>query len=163
KWRQGHHVVLTIRQEDRRLSFGKRFTSKLFYRVMRLLSTTDVRMAAADYRLLSRKALDALMQMREGHLFLRGMVQWRCFSAAEVPFCPDTRKAGVSKYSLRRMLNLAGDGLLSFSRLPLRLATFLGLGVLGLGLVTGVTVGVRWLFGAAGLGLGALMATNLVL
>jgi dolichol-phosphate mannosyltransferase len=161
KWREGFEVVLTIRAEDRRLGLVKRYTSKFFYRVMRLLSDTDIRMAAADYRLMSRKAVDALLQLRETHRFLRGMVQWIGFPAAEVSFRPAGRRAGVSKYSLRRMLNLAGDGILSFSRVPLRAATFLGLVALGFGLLGSLYLAGCWLVGGEqpGAGWGVLLAT----
>src|SRR5436190_6347386 len=165
KWREGFEVVLTIRAEDRRLGFVKRFTSRFFYRAMRLLSDTDIRMAAADYRLMSRKAVDALLQLRETHRFLRGMVQWLGFPAAEVSFRPAGRRAGVSKYSLRRMLNLAGDGILSFSRVPLRVATFLGLLALGFGLLGSIYLTGCWLLGGGqvGAGWGVLLATLHVL
>src|SRR5262249_26313017 len=154
-----------IREEDPRLGFVKRFTSRLFYRVMRRLSSTDIRMAAADYRLLSRKALTALLKMREGHRFLRGMVQWLGFPAAEVPFQPGGRKAGASKYGLQRMLNLAGDGLLSFSRVPLRLATFLGLAAVACGLVGSVCLAGRWLLSSdnSGAGWAVLLVTTQLL
>jgi polyisoprenyl-phosphate glycosyltransferase len=138
KWQEGYDVVLTIRAEDLRLGFFKRFTSKLFYRVLRLFSDTEIRLAAADYRLMSRKAVSALLQMREAHRFLRGMVQWLGFPSAEVPFEPARRKAGVSKYSLRRMVNFAVDALLSFSRVPLRLSLLLGLLAAGFGLMYAV-------------------------
>ncbi len=165
KWEQGAEVVLTIRAEDRRLGFCKRFTSKFFYRVMRLLSTTDIRMAAADYRLMSRKAVNALLQLREAHRFLRGMVQWLGFPTAEVSFRPGGRKAGVSKYGLRRMLNLAGDGILSFSRVPLRIATFLGLTAVSFGLLYSAFLAGRWLLSPApaDAGLGVLLATTQLL
>jgi polyisoprenyl-phosphate glycosyltransferase len=127
RWREGFDVVLTIRAEDRRLSLGKRMTSRLFYRVMDWLSDTDIRPAGSDFRLMSRKAVAALLQLRERHRFLRGMVQWLGFRTAEVHFHPDERKAGQSKYTLRRMLKLAGDGLFSFSRAPLRVSFYLGL------------------------------------
>ena len=127
RWREGADIVLTIREEDQRLSLWKRLTSRWFYRVMNLLSDTDVRLAAADYRLMSRKAVDALLQLRETHRFLRGMVQWLGFSVAEVPYRPAPRQAGVSKYTFRKMMTLAVDGMLSFSKLPLRLALALGL------------------------------------
>ena len=133
-WRQGHDVVITIRADDHRLSLFKRCTSGVFYRLMALMSDTDIRLAASDFRLLSRRALQALLQLREQHRFLRGMVQWLGFRSAEVAFMPDERRAGQSKYTLRRMLRLAGDGLFSFSRAPLRLATYLGLGAVGMGL-----------------------------
>lgn len=126
KWREGFDVVLTIRGEDERLGLMKRLTSRLFYRVMAALGDTDIRMAASDFRLLTRKSLGALLQLKERHRFLRGMVQWLGFPAAEVHFQPAARQAGHTKYTLRRMLRLAGDGLFSFSLVPMRLATYLG-------------------------------------
>jgi polyisoprenyl-phosphate glycosyltransferase len=134
KWREGHDIVITIRADDQRLSLFKRFSSSAFYRLMSLMSDTDIRLAASDFRLLSRRALQGLLQMPEQHRFVRGMVQWLGFQPAEVVFMPDERKAGQSKYTLRRMLRLAGDGLFSFSRTPLRLATYLGLFAVAIGL-----------------------------
>jgi dolichol-phosphate mannosyltransferase len=84
---------------------------------------------------MSRRAVDALLQMREAHRFLRGMVQWLGFPSAEIPFVVQPRAAGSSKYNLRRMLALAADGAISFSRTPLRLVMFSGLLLSGLGLV----------------------------
>jgi polyisoprenyl-phosphate glycosyltransferase len=135
RWQAGCDVVITVRQEDRQLSFFKRFTSRTFYRVMGLVSTTEVRLAASDFRLLSRKAVQAFLQLREQHRFVRGMVQWLGFRTAEVVFQPHARRAGQSKYTLKRMLRLAGDGLFSFSSLPLRLPLYAGLLVWGLGLL----------------------------
>jgi glycosyltransferase involved in cell wall biosynthesis len=134
QWRQGHDVVLTIRAEDERLGLIKRLTSKLFYRVMGALSDTDIRMAASDFRLMTRKAVNGLLQLKERHRFLRGMVQWLGFPAAEVHFEPAERKAGHTKYTLRRMLRLAGDGLFSFSVAPMRLAVYAGALAILLGL-----------------------------
>src|SRR5437879_1086953 len=94
----------------------KRLSSTIFYRVMGLISDIDIRLAASDFRLLSRRALSGLLQMREQHRFVRGMVQWLGFQPAEIAFAPDERKAGRSKYTLRRMTRLAGDGVFSFSR-----------------------------------------------
>ncbi|TMQ33854.1 MAG: glycosyltransferase family 2 protein [Planctomycetota bacterium] len=126
KWQQGFDIVLTIRKEDPHLGFAKRWTSRWFYRIMHLLGDTDIRLAAADYRLMSDRAVNALLRLRETHRFLRGMVQWLGFTVAEVPFDPAPRKAGTSKYTLQRMFNLALDGLFSFSKLPLRVAPVLG-------------------------------------
>jgi dolichol-phosphate mannosyltransferase len=148
KWRQGHNVVLTIRAPDVHLSQFKQVTSRWFYRVMRRLSSTEVRPAAADFRLMSRKAVDALLRLRESHRFLRGMVQWLGFSTAEVPFEPAPRKAGVSKYTLRRMVSFALDGLTSFSLLPLRLAWLGGLSLWLLALGTGLIGVLSWLCGS---------------
>src|SRR5260370_12448709 len=105
---------------------------------MSLVGDTEIRMSAADYRLMSRRALDSLVELKETHRFLRGMVQWLGFPAAEIPFRPVTRKAGISKYTLGRMANLAFDGLISFSKVPLRISLLLGLGSVGIGLVCGM-------------------------
>jgi dolichol-phosphate mannosyltransferase len=143
-WQAGRDVVLTIRQ-DEDTGRAKRWTSQWFYGLMRLLSDTEIRSAAADFRLMSRRAVDALLQMREAHRFLRGMVQWLGFPSAEVSFKVQSRAAGRSKYNLRRMLNLAADGMLSFSRMPLRFLLGTGLVLGGLGAV-GMALGViGWL------------------
>ncbi len=130
KWREGFEVVITVRADDQRLSFFKRATSKLFYQLMGWLSETEIRLSASDFRLLSRKAVQALLKMREQHRFVRGMVQWLGFPAAEIAFQPDERRAGRSKYTFRRMLRLAGDGLFSFTQVPLRIPAYLGLAAL---------------------------------
>lgn len=129
KWLDGHDVVLTVRAEgkDQTQSWFKRNTSMLFHRILRRWSNMDVRVEASDYRLLSRKALDGLLRMRESHRYIRGLVQWLGFNCAEVPFHTAPRVAGESRYTLSRLMRLAFDGLFSFSRAPLRLAVGLGL------------------------------------
>src|SRR6185437_12468301 len=135
QWRLGHDVVLTFREDDPRLNWFKRGSSRAFNTVMRWLSDTPVSSAASDYRLLSRKAVDALLRLHEKHRFLRGMVNWLGFRTTTVSFHPASRGAGVTKYTLRRMVALAVDAMLSFSKLPLRLSFFLGamLAVFGAG------------------------------
>jgi polyisoprenyl-phosphate glycosyltransferase len=135
RWREGYDVVLTLRADDRRLGLFKRLTSGGFYRLLRRWSDVDVRAAASDFRLLSRKALEGLLALHESHRYLRGMVQWLGFRVTEVPFRPDARRAGASKYTLSKMVHLAADGLFSFSRVPLRLSVGLGLGVTGVSLL----------------------------
>ncbi len=142
RWREGYDVVLTVRADDVRTGFLKRAFSRWFYRLMGWLSDTEVRLAAADFRLLSRRALAALLQMRETHRFLRGMVQWLGFPTAEVPYAPAPRAAGASKYTARRMIDFALDAVFSFSRFPGRLV--LGAGALTFGaglLLAGVFTG----------------------
>ncbi len=146
KWREGFDIVLTIREEDKRLSLSKRLNSKIFYWVMGLLSDTDIRPAGSDFRLLTRKAVDGLLQMHERNRFLRGMVQWLGFPTAEVTFHPDARKAGQTKYTLRSLLNLASDALFSFSRAPLRLSFHLGFLALALSMLIFLVEALRWLF-----------------
>lgn len=137
-WRAGNDVVHTIRADDPRLSWFKRTTSRLFYRVLGACSDLDVRAGASDFRLLSRRALSALLQLNESHRYVRGMVQWLGFRSAEVPFEPDARGAGVSKYTLRRLLQLALDGLLSFSPVPYRFAVGAGLALTAASGVTSI-------------------------
>lgn len=121
-WNAGNDIVVTIREDDVSLGLLKKMTSRLFYFVMRYCSGMDVRPAAADFRLMSRKALDALLRMPERHRFIRGMVHWLGFSTSEVNFLAPPRFKGKSKFTLVRMIRLARDGLLSFSRVPLHAA-----------------------------------------
>src|SRR5204863_7805212 len=107
-----------------------------FYYVLSWLIDAPIPIAAADFRLLSGRALSALIQMREVHRFLRGMVSWLGFSTAEIRYAPGQRAAGASHYSFRKMLRLAGDGIFAFSLTPLRCLTGVGLTVLGLGVAS---------------------------
>jgi polyisoprenyl-phosphate glycosyltransferase len=142
-WRAGNDVVLTIREDDKSLGFFKKLTSRLFYIAMRYCSGMDIRPSAADFRLLTRKALDALVRMPERHRFLRGMVHWLGFSVAEVHFVAPPRFAGKSKFTLVRMIRLARDGLLSFSRVPLHASLLLAGAMLFLSFL-GTTI--AWIF-----------------
>jgi dolichol-phosphate mannosyltransferase len=148
KWREGHDIVLTLRADDPRLGWFKRMTSRAFNRVMRWVSETEVRAAASDYRLLTRKAVQALLCLHETHRFLRGMVNWLGFRTATVSFFPALRGAGVTKYTLRRMTALAVDAMLSFSKVPLRLSLVLGALVTTFGAAYGVMTLLRALLGA---------------
>ena len=149
QWRNGHDVVLTFRADDPRLSYFKRLSSRAFNRVMQWLSETPVSSSASDYRLLSRKAVDALLRLPEKHRFLRGMVNWLGFRTATVAFHPASRGAGATKYTVRRLLALAVDAMLSFSKLPLRLSLLLGALLVVLGAGHGTLLLARTLFGAA--------------
>jgi dolichol-phosphate mannosyltransferase len=148
QWRKGHDIVLTFREDDPRLSYFKRLSSRAFNTVMRWLSDTPVSSAASDYRLLSRKAAEGLLRLREKHRFLRGMVNWLGFRTTTVAFHPASRGAGVTKYTLRRMTALAVDAMLSFSKLPLRLPLLLGLVCVVLGCGHAAVALARALFGA---------------
>ena len=135
QWQAGYDVVQTVRDDDLNSSRFKRLSSRAFYQVLQYLSDLEVRPAAADFRLLSRRALDSLLRMDESHRYLRGMVQWIGFRVAEIRFRPDARPAGKSKYTLSKMLRLAFDGLYSFSRAPLRLGVSVGLAMTALSLL----------------------------
>ena len=127
RWETGYDVVITIRQDDPDLDIIKRFTSKAFYKVINYLSNTDIKLAASDFRLLSRKSLKAFLQLKEVHRFNRGIVSWMGFNTCEVSFKPNKRGGGHSKYTFKKMLSFALDGITSFSTIPLRISGLVGM------------------------------------
>lgn len=127
EWEKGSDLVLTIREKDGSAGFLKKLASGLFYRLMNTLSSTPIKPASADFRLMSRKAVNAFLQFGEYHRFVRGMVSWMGFRTSEIAYEPDPRFAGTSKYTFRKMLALAFDGITSFSVVPLRISTMLGI------------------------------------
>lgn len=130
RWRAGAMVVTAVRREDPSAGAAKRLSSVLFYRAINLLSDTPVTADAPDFRLLDRKAVDALCAMKESHRFLRGMVGWLGFPQATLPFEPRPRRGGRAGYTWGKMAAFALDGIVSFSTRPLRLALWLGVGAL---------------------------------
>lgn len=125
-WRRGADVVQTIRREPADSNPLKRAGSSLFYRLLSAVSRWRVTPGAADFRLLSRPALDAFLQCRERCRFNRGLVHWIGFTCVEVPYDAAPRHAGRTKYSFRAMTHLAGDAIFSFSSWPLRVAGLAG-------------------------------------
>jgi dolichol-phosphate mannosyltransferase len=133
--RQGYDIVQAQRIEaESSLSF-KRVTSNAFYSLLNRISGTHVQPGAADFRALSRQALDALKTMPEYHRFLRGMIVWMGFKSVILPYHEPKRVAGKSKYSLGKMLRLASDAIFSFSLMPL----YIGLSVGGIFLILALT------------------------
>jgi polyisoprenyl-phosphate glycosyltransferase len=137
KWQEGNQVVFTVREATADESFFKKMTSKLFYRIMNASSKTPVQPFGADFRLLDRAVVSSLKTLEERDRFLRGLIGWLGFSSVGVPFTANARAAGNTKYSTRRMMNFALDGILSFSATPLHLVTLLGLIVSALSFVYG--------------------------
>ena len=123
----GYDIVQTQRLDrDRKGFLLKRTTSAMFYGLINRMGETNVVAGAADFRLLSRDAADALRSLPEYHRFYRAMVQWIGFRSVILPYTPARRIEGHSKYSLRKMLRLAKDGMFSFSQAPLRLGFVVG-------------------------------------
>jgi len=130
-YEMGYDVVQTQRVDTGRRGVTlKRITGRAFYWLISRLGETTVLEGAADYRLLSRNTVAALRQLPEYHRFFRGMVPWIGFRTVILPYRPAARLAGKSKYSLRKMVRLAADGMFSFSLAPLRLALVGGCGFL---------------------------------
>lgn len=134
-YRRGFDVVQARRKSRQQESFFKRGTAWLFYRLMDALAEGGIEANVGEFRLMSRPVVEALGRLRERHRLVRGLVTWVGFSHTNLEFERPGRAAGVTKYSVAKMVRLSLDAMTSFSAAPLRLAMFLGLaGVLaGLG------------------------------
>lgn len=128
-WRSGIDVVYGQRIAREGESAFKRATASGFYRLMRRLTSVDLPVDAGDFRLMSRRVVEAMKRLPEHHRFVRGMVAWVGFPQAPLPYERAARFAGETKYPLRRMLRFALDAAVSFSFLPLRLATLAGFAI----------------------------------
>jgi glycosyltransferase involved in cell wall biosynthesis len=123
---QGYDIVQGQRADSVEGGTFKRWTSGWFYRFLNLISGTRVLPGAADFRAMSRQAVDALNAMPEYHRFLRGMISWMGYSSVILPYTETRRLAGNSKYSLGKMVRLAMDAVFSFSLAPLYVGLSLG-------------------------------------
>jgi len=126
KYQEGHDIVYAVRRERRGETFIKKKSAECFYRTVNRLSSIPIPRNTGDFRLMSRRAVDSLNLMKEKDRFVRGMISWIGFKQTGIEFDRDPRVAGETKYPLRKMLKFAFDGILSFSNVPLRLATWLG-------------------------------------
>ncbi|GAC1436901.1 MAG: glycosyltransferase family 2 protein [Solirubrobacteraceae bacterium] len=125
-WSQGSDVVYAVRQEREGETAFKLATARWFYKLFDRLAQVDLEPNSGDFRLLDRRALDALLSMGERSRFLRGMTVWVGFTQTAISYKRDPRYAGETKYPLRKMLRFSLDAIASFSHLPLQLATYLG-------------------------------------
>jgi glycosyltransferase involved in cell wall biosynthesis len=127
-WQEGNPVVQAVRgTEPGDVGLAKRWSSRLFYRVLSLISGVPVPEGSADFRLLSRPVVEMILRSTGPLLFLRGLIPWLGYPVSHVPFQARPRVAGRSSYTWRRMLGLSVDGLISFSIIPLRLSILLGI------------------------------------
>jgi len=127
KWREGYQVVYGKRTSRAGESQFKLWTEHAFYRLINRLSEVPIPLDTGDFRLMDEKVVLALRNMREKHRMLRAMTSWVGFRQAAVPYERAERFAGTSKYPLRKMLVLALDGIVSFSTIPLKFVTLIGL------------------------------------
>jgi dolichol-phosphate mannosyltransferase len=139
KWLDGYDVVYGARTERQGETAFKLWTAKTFYRLIGALSDTEIPLDTGDFRLMDRCVVDALLSMPERDRFVRGMVSWLGFSQISVPYRRAARFAGQTKYPFYKMLKFATDGIVSFSIVPLRLATWIGFLASGIS-VLGITV-----------------------
>ncbi len=147
---EGYDVVYGVRKHRASETVFKRATASAFYRLIRVMTRVEIPADAGDFRLMTRPVVLALRALREQHRFVRGMVAWVGFRQTAVYYDREARFAGETKYPLRKMLRFAIDGITSFSVLPLRMATWLGLFAGSLAVIVGI-----WLFFVKFLQLGA--------
>jgi polyisoprenyl-phosphate glycosyltransferase len=126
QWRKGYDLVFAVRAERHGDGLFKRATAAVFYRLFRRMSAMEIPLDAGDFRLMSRRAVEALQSIRERNRFIRGLAGWIGFRQTSVTFVRDVRRAGETKYPLSKMLQFALNGLISFSLIPLQLASYLG-------------------------------------
>ena len=140
KWKEGYQVVYAKRTEREGETYFKKFSAKVFYRLLKSVSTVDIPVDTGDFRLLDRRVCDVLNSLPEKNRYVRGLVSWLGFKQTYVEFVRKERFAGETKYTMKKMMKLAQDGITSFSYKPLILIGYLG----GLLFLAGL-ISVLWL------------------
>lgn len=149
KAKEGYDVVYGQRVSRDGESSFKLWTASLFYRFLKFITKVDLPVDSGDFRVMSKRVIDALRNMPERHLFVRGMVAWVGYKQIAFPYKRDARFAGETKYSLSKMIRLAMDAITSFSMAPLKLTVYLGFFSVLIGLVYTVFILFCYLFGLA--------------
>ncbi len=126
RWQEGADVVYAVRESREGETRLKIYSAHVFYRLMARLAKLELPVDSGDFRLMDRRALEALLAMPERARFLRGMTVWIGFTQTAVPYRREARSAGASKFTLRKMIRFSFDAIASFSYFPLQLATLIG-------------------------------------
>lgn len=126
KWQEGFEVVYGVRDERKGESIFKKITAKIFYRILNKMSNIKIPLDTGDFRLMDKKVVDVLKEIREENRYMRGLTSWVGFSQIGIVYKRDARFAGRTKYPLGKMIKLALDAFVSFSGLPLKMATYIG-------------------------------------
>lgn len=162
-WKNGFDVVYGLRTKRSGETFLKKFFAFAFYRSIEKITKIKIPRDTGDFRLMDRKALNALLQLKEKHRFIRGMVSWVGFNQTPIPYQRPERFAGETKYPFKKSLMLAFDAITSFSYAPLRLATYLGTAISAFAFVYIVVVIVLKFLDINLLGYTSMMASILLL
>ena len=144
-WRGGAKIVATRRDDDG-VPAGKRVTSQIYYRVLDAIGDVRIEPGSADYMLLDRAVVDVVNAIEDQDIFLRGLVRWLGFPLVTIPYTRGERQPGESKFSLRRMVELALTGIAAHSVRPLRFAIWLALGFAAVGFLFVIYAMVSFLF-----------------
>ncbi|MCC7117520.1 MAG: glycosyltransferase family 2 protein [Anaerolineales bacterium] len=135
KWKEGYEVVYAVRSEREGETWFKKFTAAMFYRLIYSITDVKIPVDTGDFRLMDRKVVNVLKQMKERHRFPRGMSAWVGFKQIGVPYKRAARVAGVTKYPFSKMLRLALNAITGFSYFPLQVATYFGFTLAGLSIL----------------------------
>lgn len=149
KMGEGYDVVNTRRIDCKNGSWFRKMGSRVFCRMIKWVSDIEISNSLVDFRIINRKALDAFLEFKEQNRFNRGLFTWIGFRQTQVEFKAEQRNGGQSRYTLKKLIHLALDGLTSFSSRPLRISFYLGLITMLIGLAYGVLSLARHLAGNA--------------
>jgi len=127
RWREGFDVVNAVRSNRKHDTLAKRLTAKMFYRVLNALSDVEIPADTGDFRLLSRRAYEALRELGEQRRFMKGIFSWVGYPTATVEYERKSRLAGSTKFNYWKLWNFAIEGITSFSTAPLKVASYVGL------------------------------------
>jgi polyisoprenyl-phosphate glycosyltransferase len=139
-WREGYDMVYAQRRVRAGETWLKKRTAELFYQLMQHIGGVRLPPNAGDFRLISRRAVEALLLLREHHRFMKGLFAWVGFPSKAVPYDRAPRHAGETSWNYWRLWNLAVEGITSFTVLPLKVATYMGLLVAGSAMLYGGTI-----------------------
>ena len=136
-WREGYDVVYAQRTHRDGESWVKKATAKLFYRVISRMTNIEIPQDTGDFRLMSRRVVDALLKLRERHRFMKGLFAWVGFQHKALPYRRDPRGAGITKFNYRKLWNFAIEGITSFSSAPLKFSAYFGSAIAALAFLYG--------------------------
>ncbi|AGF56552.1 dolichol-phosphate mannosyltransferase [Clostridium saccharoperbutylacetonicum] len=150
KWKEGYEVVYGKRIKREGETFFKKFTAKMYYRVLKSMTSVDIPVDTGDFRLIDRKVCDALIALPEKNRYVRGLVSWVGYKQTYVEFVRQERFAGETKYPFKKMIKLAFDGITSLSYKPLVIAGHFGILAFIAGIILMFTDIIKDLFNKSG-------------
>ena len=163
-WEDGYDDVFARRRSRAGESFVKKLTSQIYYKVLQRSTRIPIQIDTGDFRLLDRRCIDALKQFRESERYTKGMFSWIGYKKKEILYDRDPRAAGTTKWNYGKLVNLAIDGITSFTTAPLRVSTYVGFFVSVVAFVYILYLLIRPLFGVpTGGGYSSIMAVVLFL
>lgn len=164
KWKEGYEVVYGKRIKREGENLFKKASAKVYYRVLKLMTNVDIPVDVGDFRLIDRKVYNVLTSLPEKNRYVRGLISWIGYNQTCVEFVRQERFAGESKYSLRKMIKFACDGITAFSYKPLAVASYLGGIISFIGIVLVVGIIISSIINKMGiLSLGFILAINLLM